>query len=72
MVIARLAANRTLYRAPPLGTDTGPGYPLWYGEPVKLSQAETLGPPDDTVDSTGTAGRGAAGGSSCTAGMICG
>ena len=50
VVISRLAANRTLYRAPPPSTDTGPGHPLWYGETVKLSQAETLGPPDDTAE----------------------
>lgn len=49
VVIARLGAKRTLYRAPPPGINAGPGHPRWYGEPVKLSQAETLGPPDDTA-----------------------
>ncbi len=53
VVIARLAANRTLYRAPPPGTHSGPGHPWWYGEPVKLSQAATLGPPDDTAELDG-------------------
>ena len=50
VVIARLAANRTLYRVPPPGTKPGPGHPRWYGERVKLSRAETLGPPDDTAE----------------------
>jgi len=53
VVIARLATNRTLYRAPPPGTASGPGHPVWYGEPVNLSQAETLGPPDDTAELDG-------------------
>jgi hypothetical protein len=50
VVIARLPANRTLYRVPPPGTKPGPGHPRWYGERVKLSRAETLGPPDDTAE----------------------
>ena len=50
VVIARLAANRTLYRAPPPCTNSGPGHPLWYGEPVQLSQAAILGPPDDAAE----------------------
>jgi hypothetical protein len=50
VVIARLPANRTLYRPPPPCAKSGPGRPPWYGEPVKLSQAETLGPPDDTAE----------------------
>ena len=29
VVIARLPANRTLYRAPPPGAKSGPGHPLW-------------------------------------------
>ena len=53
VVIARLPANRTLYRPPPPCTTSGPGHPLWYGEPAKLSQAETLGLPDDTAELDG-------------------
>jgi hypothetical protein len=50
VVIARLPTNRTLYRPPPPGARSGPGHPRWYGEPVKLSSTETLGPPDATAE----------------------
>ena len=44
VVIARLAANRTLYRAPPLGTDTGPGYPWRHGVAGQAVAGGDLGP----------------------------
>lgn len=50
VVIARLPANRTLYRSPPPGVPSGPGHPVWYGEPANLSRAATLGPPGDTAE----------------------
>jgi hypothetical protein len=50
VVIARLPVNRTLYRVPPPGAKPGPGHPRWYGDLVKLSRAETLGPPDDAAE----------------------
>jgi hypothetical protein len=53
VVLARWAANRTLSRAPPPGTTSGPGHPLWYGEPGKLSPVVTLGPPDAAAELDG-------------------
>lgn len=46
VVIARLAANRTLYRLPLDGASAGPGHPRWYGEAFKLSDERTWGLPD--------------------------
>jgi hypothetical protein len=46
VVIARLAANRTLYGLPAERGRGGPGHPRGYGEVFKLSDEKTWGPPD--------------------------
>lgn len=61
VTIARLAANRTLYQAPPHQlpeVGRGKGHPKWYGEPMKLKDPDTWGTPDDVVTTTFTTAKG--------------
>ena len=49
VVVARLAANRTLYRVAPKDGPPRRGHPRWYGAPFKLDDERTWGAPAEEL-----------------------
>jgi hypothetical protein len=49
IVVARLAANRTVYRVAPEDGPPRRGHPRWYGAPFKLDDESTWGAPAETL-----------------------
>lgn len=56
VTVVRLPSNRVVYRLPePLAEGARPvGHPTWYGQPFKLKDPETWGPPDEEAQTTFT------------------